>query len=108
MHRGVAACLFLGVGSARNLTSRLSWGLGSTKAVCAGRDSSAGWLEALAKATVGFWEEEQAMKAQGFLETLWYFSPAWPQNSRTGEDFLSQEARTISHPVTAILITTRE
>lgn len=27
----------------------------------------------LPKATVGFLERQQAMKAQGFLESLWYF-----------------------------------
>lgn len=99
--------LFPVVGGIRNLTRHLSCGLGSTKATRVGRNSSAGQVEVLAEATVSFLEEKQAVKAQGFLESLWYFSLTWPENSRR-DDFHTQEAKTTSYPATSVFTTTGE
>ena len=56
-----------------------------------GWESSAEWLQVLAKATISFLEEQQVMKAQGFLETLWYFSLTWPQILGGGKTFIPKK-----------------
>lgn len=64
-----------------NLTGHLSWGLGPTTGPAG---LLGGGVGVLAEATTTFQEGGQAMKAQGFLESLWYFSLTRPHNTETG------------------------